>query len=84
MGCPKIDPIAQRGRKHYTGVVSVPPVLLSGLYGSLAQYFVKAAEILLRVSGLKRFPLFAAAILMRCVFGISLRHILFAIVFNCL
>ena len=59
----------------------VAPEVVGGLYGSFAQYFAIACAILLLVSGLRCLPVLAAAILSFCVCGISLRQILFAIVF---
>ena len=63
--------------------VVVPEVeAVAGLKGRPAQYCTSASEILRRVSSLKCLPVFAWAIFSRCVIGISLRHIRFAIVFN--
>ena len=57
------------------------PEAVGGLYGKLAQYSAIACAILRLVSSLSRLPVLAAAILSFCVCGISLRQILFAIVF---
>ena len=62
-------------------VVPVAPEAVGGLYGKLAQYCAIACAILRLVSSLRRLPVLAAAILSFCVCGISLRQILFAIVF---
>lgn len=63
------------------GVGVVVPEGVGGLYGKLAQYFAIARAIRRFVSSLRRLPVFAAAILSFCVCGISLRHILLAIVY---
>ena len=57
------------------------PEAVGGLYGSFAQYCAIACAILRLVSSLRCLPVLAAAILSLCVCGISLRQILFAIVF---
>ena len=57
------------------------PEAVGGLYGKLAQYSAIACAILRLVSSLSRLPVLAAAILSFCVCGISLRQILFAIVY---
>ena len=59
----------------------VVPEAVGGLYGKLAQYSAIACAIFRLVSSLRCLPEFAAAILSLCVCGISLRQILFAIVF---
>lgn len=88
---PKCRQIARKCPKtgrYQPPVVEVPvvvggavvPEVVDGLNGRPAQYFVRASEILRRVSALRCLPTLAAAILSFCGCGISLRQILFAIV----